>query len=283
MSELMQRIREMTEREGMKRGRPFLIAMRVPDSVEYSRAIGIDLERWLSGGLIDLLITGGYFQLNDPAYSVALARKHGVKVYPSLDDPRVRDEAARKLRASTASYRGRALNAWRAGADGVYLFNSFNPADPIWRELGSAAALAAADKDYFGSVLGQGAAAGGAYPHAGFMRISKLNPAVLIAVKPGEVAAATFYVGDHFERTGAPAAEAKLRLQFKAVTPKAVTVSLNGGTLRDGHVQNGWLEFEIAPADLRAGANEVRVAVGAGGEVRTWTDLHCAVRTLLPR
>jgi len=84
MTDLMQRIRTMTEREGMKRGRPLLLAIRVPDSTDYCRAIGLDLDRWLADGLVDLLITSGYFQLNDPAYSVALARKYGVRVYPSL-------------------------------------------------------------------------------------------------------------------------------------------------------------------------------------------------------
>ena len=52
-------------------------------------------------------------------YSAALSHRHGVKFYPSLDESRVRDDAARKLRSSTSSYRGRALSAWQAGADGV--------------------------------------------------------------------------------------------------------------------------------------------------------------------
>ncbi len=159
MTDLIRRILTMTEREGLRRGRPFLFAVRVPDSAEYCRAIGIDLERWLADGLVDLLVTGGHYQLNHPDYSAGLARKYRVKFYLSLDESRVRDKSSRKLRASTAAYRGRALNAWQAGADGVYLLNSFNPRDPIWRELGSPARLAAADQDYFASVLGVGAAA----------------------------------------------------------------------------------------------------------------------------
>ena len=279
MTELMTRIRKMTEEEGMKRGRPILLAVRVPDSVEYSRAIGVDLERWLGAGLVDLLITGGYFQLNDPAYSAALGRRYGVKVYPSLDESRVRDEAARKLRTSTATYRGRTLNALRAGADGVYLFNSFNPADPIWRELGSLEKLAAADKDYFASLLGQGAAAGGAYPHASFMKFPRLNPANPILLKAGAGEARALYVGDDFSRDPSHAFVVKLRLRFKEqVSPSALTVTLNGRELRNGRASDDWVEFSVDPRALRAGNNEVRVTLAADAPALSWTDVHCTVR-----
>jgi hypothetical protein len=280
MTDLIRRIRTMSEREGLRRGRPLLIAVRVPDSVEFSRAIGIDLERWLAEGLVDLLITGGYYQLNHPDTSAALARKYRVKYYPSLDESRVRDEAARKLRSSTAAYRGRALNAWQAGADGVYLFNAFNPKDPIWRELGSSERLAAADHDYFASVLGVGAAAGGSYPHAGFMQISRLNPAAPVALKPGATARETFRAGDEVGRFGAAsAAVVTLRLQFKAApVPGALAVKLNGAILTPGVAKGDWLEFAVAPAGLKPGVNEVEVTLAAGAPAVSWTDLYCTVR-----
>lgn len=41
-----------------------IVAVRVPDSVEYCRARGFDIERWLFEGLVDLLIATCYFQLN---------------------------------------------------------------------------------------------------------------------------------------------------------------------------------------------------------------------------
>jgi hypothetical protein len=269
MTALIRRIRSMTEVEGQRRGRPFLVAIRVPDSVEYCRATGIDLERWLQDGLVDLLVTGGYYQLNPPNYSAALARKYGVKYYPSLDDSRVKDETARKLRASTASYRGRALSAWRAGADGVYLFNAFDPNDPIWRQLGSPTLLAAADREYFASVLGQGAAAGGAYPHAVFMNVSRLNPAAPFPLKPGESAETTFVTGE-----SAPVVAA-LRLQFKAPPNTAtLAVRLNGTALSGGVARGEWLEFSLVAGALRSGANEVRVTLAAGAAPVVWTDLH---------
>lgn len=280
MTELIRRIRMMTEVEGMKRGRPILFAIRVPDSTDYCRAIGIDLERWLGDGLIDLLITGGYFRLNDLSYSAALGHKHGVKVYASLDESRVRDESARKLRSSTAAYRGRALEAWRAEVDGVYLFNAFNPKDPIWRELGSPATLAAADRDTFASVLGQGAAAGGAYPHAGFIRISRLNPASPITLQPGKVENVSISAGD-FEVKGShqPNAVVTLRLQFtRAPVQGAVSVAVNGVTATGGEVNGQWLEFVLALRTLQPGANEVQVILAEGEAPTSWIDLHCTTR-----
>jgi hypothetical protein len=63
----------------------------VPDSVDYCRFIGLDLEKWLGEGLTDLLVVTGYTQLNPWEDGVKLGHKYGVKVYPSLDEPRVRD------------------------------------------------------------------------------------------------------------------------------------------------------------------------------------------------
>jgi hypothetical protein len=280
LSDLIRRIRRMSEQEGVKRGRPILVAVRVPDSTEYSRAIGIDIETWLAEGLVDLMIVGGYFQLNDWSRSVALARQHGVKVYPSLDESRLRDAGAKQLRSSVAAYRGRTAAARQAGVDGVYLFNSFNPRDQIWRELGSDAALATLDKDYFASVLGRGAAAGGAYPHADFIRVSQLNPAQPTALAPGVAATTTFFVGDDFQnRSGGTPPTLKLRLQFnRAMRSDEVAVKLNDATLDRGIADGNWLEFAVPPRAMKPGANEASVTVPAGSATAAWTDLHFAVR-----
>lgn len=280
MSELIRRIRRMSEEEGLKRGRPILVAVRVPDSVEYCRAIGIDLEKWLAEGFVDLLIAGGYFQLNDWRQSVALGRKFGVKVYPSLDESRVRDPGAKQLRSSASAYRGRAAAARHAGVDGLYLFNSFNPRDQIWRELGSDAALATLDKDYFASVLGRGAAAGGALPHADYIRVSQLNPAQPTALSSGVAATASFFVGDDFRArpTGSPVT-LTLRVQFnRAVADREIAVKLNGLSFERGVVNGNWLEFSVSPEVVRAGANEASVSLAAGSAAVAWTDLHFVVR-----
>ena len=280
MTGLMQRIRTMTEKEGLKRGRPILVAMRLPDSVEYCRAVGLDLEKWLADGLMDLFIPSGYFQLNDWSYSVSLGRKHGVKVYPSFDESRVKDPESQKLRRAVGTYRGRALNAWQAGADGIYLFNSFNPNSPLWRELGSREMLQKLDQDYFASVRGLGAAAGGTYPHAGFMRIPDLNPARPIPITKDAPAKVRFLVGDDYAaRPEDSQPKIRLRLQFKQpIEANDAAVSLNGTPLSAGGVNGQWLEFDVQAKALKAGANEVTVRLQKAPAPQALTDLHCTVR-----
>jgi hypothetical protein len=282
MTELLRRIRVLADEVGKQRGRPILIAVRVPDSVEYCRAIGLDIERWMADDLIDLLIVSGYFQLNDWDYSVALAHKYGVKVYPSLDEPRVRDDLAKDLRSSVLAYRGRAANVWSAGADGVYMFNAFDlkragPKSILWRELGDPKVLAKLDKDYFASIRGIVPANGGNLPYRPFQKYETLNPGNPKIITPEKKAAAHIRLGEDFTKTMPKTL--KLRLRF-ADPPKvdALSVSLNGRTLKIQPEGIEWLEAGLQPAELREGVNEVEAALSNDAPKTKWTDLILEVR-----
>ncbi|NBY36584.1 MAG: hypothetical protein EBQ59_03900 [Verrucomicrobia bacterium] len=278
MTELMVRIRAMTEAEGLRRGRPILVAVRLPDSVEYCRETGLDLEQWLSGGLIDLFIPSGYFQLNEWEYSVELGHRYGVKVYPSLDESRVRDLPAKAMRSTVLSYRGRAAAAWQAGADGVYLFNSFDPKNPIWRELGDMKILNKLDKDYFASIRGAASASGNSFPYLSRVNVPLLNPGKVIAVKGGETVRSTFNAN---EENLEGRSVAKLSLQFKnPIESQQVKVSLNGIELTDAQAQkNNWIEYTLRGSDLKTGRNTVEVSLPTGAKTNAWSDLRCTVRT----
>ena len=277
MTELLRRIRTMADEVGKKRGRPILIATRVPDSVEYCRAIGLDIERWMADDLIDLLMVSGYFQLNDWDYSVALARKYSVRIYPSLDESRVKDETAKKMRMTDLAYRGRAANIWASGADGVYLFNSFDPTSPCWRELGDPRLLAKMDKDYFASIRGFGSANGGNLPIEPYQKCETLNPGKPKALAPGKKAAARIQLGEVFTET--KPATLKLRLRFD-VPPKAevVQASVNDHSFKLQPAGKEWMEVLLQPADLRQGANEVEVSLSENAKKANWTDLLLEVR-----
>ncbi|MCG8583552.1 MAG: hypothetical protein MI757_02440, partial [Pirellulales bacterium] len=128
LTNLMRRIRETADRIGIERSEAILIAVRVPDSVDYCRDAGIDLETWLEDGLVDILIPGGDFQLNEWEHSVKLGHRHGVKVYPSLEVSRLGGGGRSKLpqrvmRQSLHGYAARASNVFNAGADGIHSFN----------------------------------------------------------------------------------------------------------------------------------------------------------------
>ena len=64
------------------------IAVRVPDSVGYCKAIALDLYRWLEEDLIDIMVVGDYFWLQPWERSVELGHKYEVPVYPSLSGSR---------------------------------------------------------------------------------------------------------------------------------------------------------------------------------------------------
>jgi hypothetical protein len=279
MTDLMQRIRTMADHIGQKRGRPILIAMRVPDSVEYSRAIGLDLEKWLADDLLDLLVVSSYFQLNDWDYSVRLARKHGVKIYPSLDESRAGDEIGKAARNTPQAYRARAAEVWAAGADGVYVFNAPDEEWPIWREMGDAKTLAKLDKDYFASPRGVVDAAGRNLPIQPFQKIETLNPKQPKKLSRGKTAAARINIAQDFSADDPPSL--KLRLRFNAA-PSAndLRATINGHELKLTPSESDWLEGTVLQKDVKSGANQVELTLGPKADAKSveWLDCILEVR-----
>jgi len=281
MTDLMRRVRAMADAEGKKRGRPILIAMKVPDSVEYCRTIGLDLEQWLAGDLLDLLVTTSYFRLNEWDYSVALGHKYGVKVYPSLDEPRIEDKEGQKLRMSANAYRGRAAEVWAAGADGVYLYNFFKKDSPyeVLKEAGDPALLAKTDRFFFASSLGRAHVAGGGFPHGSFQKIEILNPADPRKIAPGKSAEARLNLPVDISANPSPTLQ--LRLRFATdVPPDAVKVAINGTALSNPEADRQWLDFDLPASAVRSGQNVVQATLSESQkESIVWTDLLVHVRT----
>lgn len=278
MTGMLRRIRTMADEVGRARGRPILLAAHVPDSADYCRAIGLDLERWLADDLLDLLIPAGYFQLNDWETSVALGHRYGVKVYPSLDETRLKNEAAVALRMTDRGYRARAANVWAAGADGVYLFNFFKPESSRWRELGDPRVLARLDKDYFASFRGVGIAAGGNLPFPTYQHLETLNPTRPTTLQPGGKSAARLRVGEDLRSAGEVALG--LRLQFSTPTEKLpIVVHLNGQPLAARGTAKDWIEYAPSAAEVCPGLNTVEVSLGsAAPKPVKWLDLMLTVR-----
>ncbi|MCC6682447.1 MAG: family 10 glycosylhydrolase [Phycisphaeraceae bacterium] len=140
MTDLLRRVRAMTEEVGMKRGKPMLIAIRVPDSIGYSKELGLDVATWLQEDLVDMVVGGGLIRLQPWEKSAAEVKKFGVPYYACLVDsclPYYDMDPEEQLRV----WRGEALRAWRGGVDGIYTFNVFRPKNRIFRELGDPALL----------------------------------------------------------------------------------------------------------------------------------------------
>lgn len=206
MNSFMRRVKSELEKRRRRDQQHYLVSVRVPDSVEYCRAIGLDIETWLSDELTDILFTTSYLQLSDWDCSVELGHRYGVPVYPSLDESRVRSELPRHKRNSIRGYFGRIMNAWSSGCDGILMFNNSGLRDihasieQNWfaedagnYQEGLAGTVKGpqyvntASKTYFVSFRGVGQVAGSAYPHNNHLNIPTLNhgaPISLVKDRP---------------------------------------------------------------------------------------------------
>ena len=257
ITELMRRVRKMSEAEGLRRGRPFLISVRAPDSAEFCHDMGLDVERWMREGLIDILIPSGYFRLHDWARSIAWGKRHGVQVYPCLTDTRVPYES-RFRRMSIESYRARAANAWAAGATGLQLFNQFNPRSAVWRELGDPETLRFLDKLYFVTTA-DGVGTRWLKNGEQYRTRPLLSPRRPMTLKIGQTNRTHLFVSD--DPAGARKPVAKLHLQMPDLdAPRSLRVSLNGRALAGGKLTDGWLDFVVTER-IRSGRNDISLSL----------------------
>jgi hypothetical protein len=273
MTALLRDIRADLDAAGRRRGRAILLAVKTPDSVGYCREIGLDLERWLADGLVDFYVPGGYFQLKQWTESVALARRHGVKIYACLPESRVREPAAAKARTSLECLRARALAAWAAGVDGIETFNHFNPASPLWRELGDPALLRIRPKTYFASV--QGASQGRSYYPAGrHLAVAVLTPDAPDKLAAGATRTYDLLVGDDLRSTSQ--LTACLQLRVGSTTGAAPRVQWDGAPLvlvaADATTWSAPLESDRVTPGLH------RVTVTAAGQSVRLDDLLLEIR-----
>ena len=271
MTDMIRRIRKMTEEVGLKRGRPILVAVRVPDSVGYCEAIGLDLVRWLEEGLVDILVPSGYFRLNPWEVSVELGHKYGVPVYPSLSDSRMRcnwpdKQEARKIRSTPACFRARAVNAWDSGADGVYMFNFFDPRSPLWSELGDPKALESMDKVFTTGARGVwhietswcGLPGG-----KRFLNRLAFCPECPQELVPGRPATIELRVGQEVGKDEARGLvpEVKLRLRVKDLAnADELSVKINGQSLGQCTRSDAWLEYPVNASLPIKGVNRFEIA-----------------------
>lgn len=295
---LLKRIRWMADGIGTRRGRPVLILIRVPDSIDYCRQCGIDVESWLRNALVDVLIAGGRILLNPWKCSVELGQRWAVPVWAGISDCVMRNAPACARRQTLEAYRARAAQAWAAGAAGIYLFNpfipglsdaaqardgrrsnSFEPGHPLWREISGLEVLRGLEKHYYASFIGPPAAGKWGPAHCvsnadRFMNLPSLCPDAPLRIEPGCRDFTIVEVPESLARVGAT-----LRIQTKGVdTPAALEVCFNGKTLSGGVFRDGWLQYRVPVRRIQRGANQVDL-VAAGGSAVEVTDLMVRVRS----
>jgi hypothetical protein len=288
MTGLLKRVREMTETVGLERGRPILVAVRIPASVACCEAAGLDVVRWLEEDYVDLLVPGEW-ELSPWEEMVTLGHSHDVPVYPCISwtgskkrrgPPEVQDGLAHR------NFRARAMTIWNSGADGVYSFNLPDGVDPdnaLWRELGDPKVLARLDKDYF--------------PH-GYWRILLGNdfreidrfafgqvppfPERPVTLAPSQPYIVTVAVGDDLSNASQPLGNVTLNLGVNGlVSADQLAVTLNDHPLSKGSVMGDWVSYAAVPEWVRSGDNFLQITNQDGsGNGLVLRDIHVRVANL---
>ena len=271
MSGFMAQLRALSEEFGRKRGKPILVAVRVPDSFRYNLCVGIDLKTWLEQKSVDIVIGGGYWQFHPWHETAEKVHALGGKFYVSLDESRIGwNVRAYRLgflpgRSGLAFYAARMAAAIAEGADGVCFFNC---------QGGSLAAYASVDptategisKAYFAVERGSGGYVPQSFIFNGqrFSTMPTLDPVKPHELEPGETYAFTIAVGDDFEAPAAkaapPTATAKALVNY-VTAPQGAALAVNGRKLAapafaSSNPTNGVFTFEVPLAALKRGQNE---------------------------
>ena len=119
VTEFMRMVRRMLLEVAAKKGRPILLAAKVPRNSAECRCDGFDVQAWGREGLVDMLTLGsrsfdvdveGFRQASGPA----------VKLYPCIDDHHASDGYRFP---PIEVFRGVVCNWFQQGADGVVTFN----------------------------------------------------------------------------------------------------------------------------------------------------------------
>ena len=122
LTDFIREARECVDAIGRQRGRPVLLGVRIPGTLETCLRIGIDIETWLKEGYVDRLLTGGgYAAFSTPAEElIDLGHRYEIPVYPCINCPMTHELGGT---LGFEALRGAASNLWWAGADGLYLWN----------------------------------------------------------------------------------------------------------------------------------------------------------------
>lgn len=271
MTQLMKDFRAMAEEVGRRRGRPFVLCARVPDSFEYCRAIGIDLDAWLRAKALDFLVVGGYFQLEPWRKTADRVHGYGVKCYASLDETRidqmVRRQKGRMLpgRNDKECWLARIAAAMACGMDGVNLFNIeyFRHDDQRYIMQHDIRDLDGIDKLYFATYVG-----GGGYLPESFLvggrdywKTTGVNPAYSVKLAKGAKHSFDLVFGDDLAAAKKMGKRAKVEVfvltDLKGTVPPVVKV--RGKALAGGVQKDGIATFAVDDACFAKGENMVEV------------------------
>ncbi|MBR7127208.1 MAG: hypothetical protein IKD09_01325 [Lentisphaeria bacterium] len=261
-TELMRRIRNYADEVGMKRNRPILMMIRILDSKEACRGMGLDIDRWCREGLVDIIAGGSEIRFNHPTYMAEWGKNYpNVKFYITATDAQVSGQHVLLRRnLSKLAYRSQANAAWKAGLNGVYSFNEYYPTLPhadYLKEISDKEALKGLNKCYYFSHSFWPAGRWGKNwdQYYGMPDLTPASPSTIsMHGKTLEL-----FMGDEN-----PGAKYVLLMDAKdTVKPATMTASFNGVDLGTGKNFHGLISFDVPESAIKSGMNRAHVGVKA--------------------
>ncbi len=268
-TQVMRDIRRNAEAYGRQRGRPVLIGLRLPDSPEVGRYLGLDIERWMQEKLFDLYFAGGdqgYY--STPERLGRLCRKYGIKFYCGIDMSFSKG-AAPFNRNHLASLDAQSAAAYAAGADGLYFFNLFYLPGYISRARRNPDYLVGRDKLYFVSYQGRA-----------ISNVQELSETPLLiggysaTLMENVPAVFPLRFGDDLRGKFAPGQEPTVQLYLRCQdNGEAILARLDGQELRYVGKSGEASAFEVPRQLITPGIHQVELSLRSGARIHPVTIL----------
>jgi hypothetical protein len=248
VTEFMRMVRRMLLEVAAQRGRPLLLAAKVPQTLEGCRVDGFDVIAWAQQRLVDVLTLGSR-TMDVDVEGVCAAVGGDVQLQPCFDDHHATDGyrygSIEFLRGVFANYFQRGANSvvtfnWSIGQPDVSRAMGINPGPSshgeAYKEVGDPRTMAGKDK--FFAVERRGG-----YPWAeGFFNRNDTAPLPLV-LKEGEPATKlTLHISDP------PSARTSLTLRcvlFQAGEEDVFTIRLNDAVVSVTTRDPGWKDAQI--------------------------------------
>ncbi len=120
LTAFMRAVRRMTLQVAKRRGRPILLAARLPANIEGCRIDGIDIENWADQQLLDIIVLGCRSYEGDVAAYRRITAGTPIKLLGGSDEHHTSDGYDWP---PIQVLRGLFANWWQQGVDGIYCFN----------------------------------------------------------------------------------------------------------------------------------------------------------------
>ena len=133
-TEFMRMVRLMLLKVEKKRGRPFLLAAKVPENLKGCRIDSFDVKAWAEQNLVDIFTLGSRSMNVDIAAFRRLTAGRNIELQPCLDDHHATDGYRYP---PIEFFRGVFGNWWQQGVDSVETFNWSNATPKVCASIGA--------------------------------------------------------------------------------------------------------------------------------------------------